>query len=482
MTSNGTLRWDAGAVLSILSFNYACGDLTLVREIARRPWLSSIDHGGHPVLEPIPPHGTRWESPKCLAATLRDLLLKEVSEVCRNHDPVYVLLSGGIDSRIIAAAVAELYRRGRLNRKPIAVTWGLADSADVVYARAVAEILEFEWEYAELKPATILRNFDSMATLLGGLVSPIHLHNMSWFERVSRNSIVLAGSYGNSIGRGEFSKKHILEEHPHIPINPHHLMSESSLSSAAAALHAEMQKTRARAPGVPRYVTCEHEGHAQYMRGMIAHSMSIISNHCRVYQVLTHPDVYSFIWSIHPSLRFGQVYAELLESLDPRLARLAIANTGRAFSGRTERSFPDLRRDIRFYRDWIRGPLFEEIAERIDAEWFVRTGLFSERGVNEVVRAVRTGVDDLRPYELFTWLGCMRQFSRWTETLGRPIAPFRSGLPGATVHVTRPPTSSGSRFRKRLQRIGPLYALVKKSKRWYLKRRAILRYPPARTG
>ena len=61
------LKYDVAAILSILSFNYACGERTLFQEIRRTPWLSTTDSQGHVTLEDIPPHGFRWDRSEQIA-------------------------------------------------------------------------------------------------------------------------------------------------------------------------------------------------------------------------------------------------------------------------------------------------------------------------------------------------------------------------------------------------------------------------------
>src|SRR3989442_721563 len=64
--------------------------------------------------------------------------------------------------------------------------------------------------------------------------------------------------------------------------------------------------------------------------------MSVINHFCSVYQMFTDPRVYSYMWSLHPSLCVDEVYAVLLGRLHPNLARLPWARTNRALRGRTE--------------------------------------------------------------------------------------------------------------------------------------------------
>jgi asparagine synthase (glutamine-hydrolysing) len=187
--SDESLTWDPAAVLSLLSFHYVCGDRTLMREIRRRPWLSSIGPEGDARLEPIPPHDTIWQSTERSAARLGSLLCDEALGVCQGRAEIYVLLSGGLDSRVVAGSMARAVREGGLDVRPVAVTWGLTDSRDYAYARAAAELLGFEWLHLDLEPRHLRENVSDAAALLGCLVSPLHLHRMTWFANVSPDAL-----------------------------------------------------------------------------------------------------------------------------------------------------------------------------------------------------------------------------------------------------------------------------------------------------
>jgi asparagine synthase (glutamine-hydrolysing) len=74
-----------------------------------------------------------------------------IERLCRYADgrPIYVLLSGGLDSRIILLGLlARGYGRVR------ALSFGRADAADVSTSRWVASVTGVDWEYVEYDAAT----------------------------------------------------------------------------------------------------------------------------------------------------------------------------------------------------------------------------------------------------------------------------------------------------------------------------------------
>ncbi len=478
---NTTVTWDISAILSILSFGYTCGDRTLINEVSRRPWLSEVGPDGQPQLKEIPKHGRRWESAVQIAGDLNNLLTKEALRVCEGRKEIYLLLSGGLDSRIVAGILAKLYHEGRLAAKPVGVTWGLDDSRDVVYGRMVADILGLGWIHVNIGAEDLVRNIEEMAFTMGTLVSPIHIHCMHWFKNVSKEALILAGSYGDSIGRAEFSGYHLLELDYLQPKNTFGLMCKEVLKSAYDGVVKDIKALHGRSTNQARYVICEHEMQGHYMRNMISQAMSVIIQYCPIYQMFTHPEVYQYMWSIHPALRNNNVYAELLERLNPRLARLPWARTNKALRGRTIGASSRWRKDFHNYAEWIKGPLFDELNCYIDPEWFAETGIFNPCKIRNLVKQARI------PYDIWLWLAAFRRMAEYIENLGGSI-----GLAsGALNNMGEFPHQLAKKKRDRLRLIlrncvflhrwvTPCRKFFRKIRRFVVKCQAILKYPPYR--
>jgi len=96
------LTLDIPAIYSFLSFGYICGDRTLFQEIMRRPWLSEDYEDGHANLLQIPKHGFLTADSGFLAKRFFNLLTAEARSVVNGYSNIYVLLTGGLDSRIVA--------------------------------------------------------------------------------------------------------------------------------------------------------------------------------------------------------------------------------------------------------------------------------------------------------------------------------------------------------------------------------------------
>ena len=430
-----SLTWDVGALLSIIGLNYPLGDRTLFREISRQPWLSRLTSAGEVELEAIPPHAFYWLDPPEAARLLRDQLFEEVRGICATGRPIYLLLSGGLDSRIIAGVLALAGKQGLWDVSPRAITWGIPECRDVHYAQLVARNLGLPWERIDLGPADLLKNVRQTSLLTGALVSPIHLHRMDWFENADENAIVVAGSYGDSVGRAEFSGLHVLDIPSLNPVNAFNLLAPEYLDDALALVEQDLQSLANRASGSPPFVLREHERQGHYMRNTIAHAMSVIDHYRPVYQMFTSREVYGAMWSLHPAARTKQVYAELLEELGSGLANLPWARTNRALRG-AAREVRNLPKEYHDYPRWTSDDLFLPLTDLVDAAWFDATGVFDGRAVRRLIDQVRRdpqarGKHGSQPHERFLWLAAVRTLV--TELAGK----------GKTVRVAPPATPSG---------------------------------------
>jgi hypothetical protein len=476
--SGAPLHWDASAVASILSYGYACGDRTLLREISRQPWLSQIDAQGEPSLLEIPPHGRAAPSPDAIAQGMRDRLLEEVVSACQGRRHVYVLLSGGLDSRIAAGVLAQGIEAGRIQAEVTAVTWGLPDCRDVAYAKAAAGLLGFGWQHVELAPEHLLENIETCAAELGSLICPIHLHRMKWFHGAPREAVVFNASYGDSIGRAEFSQQHLLEmEFLQAPY-PGPLMHPGAYRLGAPGLRADLDVLRRRSLGQPKYAVCELEGQGHYMRGLIAHAMNVLNRHCTLCQVFTSPGVYGYLWSIHPSLRTDRPYADVLERLRPGLARLPWARTNRAMRGATVGADERLRPDYHDYYGWIAGPLRDRLSDGLDVNWLAATGLFARGALEELRQGIGQRAHGDFGAQRLLWLLSLQKLGQSIEKTGVQIVPAEIEADGpppppASLRVRLGQWARGSKSAVRAYR-----RLIKPARRYFLRRRALRLYPP----
>lgn len=488
------LTWDVSAILSIISFGYPCGNRTLVNEVRRQPWLSSIRQDNEVFLEKLPQHGRLWVGPSEIAKNLEKLLCDEAYEVCKDRKEIYLLLSGGLDSRIVAGVLAKLCKEGRIDVTPIGVTWGLEDSRDVYYGRMTAETLGFKWEHIGLGPEDLAYNTEELSLHTGGLVSPVHLHRMHWFKNVSKDALVLAGSYGDSVGRAEFNGLHILELNYLYPKDIFGLLRKEVYQSAYDGIISDLKALHELNPGQPQYVYCEYEMQGYYMRNMTGQVMSVINNYCSIYQMFTNPKTYSYVWSIHPALRDNRIYGALLEKLNSRLARMPWARTNRALQGKTTGALSGLRQKFHRYKYWTGEILFERLKKNVDPEWFDATGIFNGAQITKLTEEVyrtRDGesVFGSLPHEKWLWLASFRCLAEKMAQKGKTIR-----LDDDCVHISENcpvilPEASQSFVRQIASRSVLLYKIskyckrilsttTKRFRRHKINQIAIRKYPP----
>ena len=98
---------------------------------------------------------------------LSALLLKAVGKQLRNPDKVFVPLSGGIDSRLIAGCVNRI-----VGEKLHTVSWGVDESlaeSDTVIARQVASFLRSDHHFARRESEHLQRDMGEMLYRIDGL-------------------------------------------------------------------------------------------------------------------------------------------------------------------------------------------------------------------------------------------------------------------------------------------------------------------------
>jgi asparagine synthase (glutamine-hydrolysing) len=417
------VRLDVTAIASVISFGMVGQDRTLIKEIKRQPWMSSIDKDNKVIVEVPPRHRTIWASDEIIADHLFDLLCNEAASVCEGFSEICLLLSGGMDSRIIAGVLMHLYHTGEIQSKPFAVTWGLHDSRDVVYAKNIASTLGMDWRNIEYGPETVLKNINYTVHELGLLHSPEMLHYMTWFKKYSSSVLVIAGSFGDSIGRAEFAGLHLLQLEKKQPINSYQLLKPNVFNAAKIGLKQDLDEIHMRGGcNVPSYVSNEYWMQGFRMRGGLCHALSIINNYANIYQMFTAPEVYKTMWSLHPARRDDEIYKALLERKLKKIARIPWPRTNRSLDGIKKGAVKCLRPQYHEYTKWCSGPLYQELRKRVEPEWFLETGLFSYNSINNINNLVRTSnVRVGRINDIWLWLAGFRAFIEDLENKNKKI-------------------------------------------------------------
>lgn len=364
---------DPVAVLSMLCFGYICLDRTLIKGLNRLPWLSEVDSVGGISFRLAPNHGTHEMDTAALASLLLDALRKELASICQGRERVWCLLSGGMDSRIAAAVLSDLQRHGEVVCEVHAATWGMDGCRDVIYAQKMAEHLGWQWHHIPIDSDDYWRNFENSARYLGAEVSPCHLHRMDWFSQLPKGDIVVAASYGDSVGRAEFSGKHVSGLLGLQPFERYGLISAGCLKHLLPQLKRDIWEIRNRYGERSETGWREIEQQAHYMRRLIAHALGIINRWGSMRQVFVDQSVFGLMWDQAPHTRTNNIYSQLLAQIDPKLLRIPWARTGIPFTGAPNAKPDSYPKRFHQYGSWLR----HDHAEKLEH-------LLFEKGINEL--------------------------------------------------------------------------------------------------
>jgi len=419
--SENKLSIDLTAITSFLSVGQFSKNRTLFNEIKRLPWLAEPLSGGDFTELKIPKHEFKTASDKQLANILFEKLCSEAREVIKQSSNIYILLTGGLDSRIVAGVYSYLYANGELKEKPKCLTWGLEDSRDVYYAKLMAKKLDFDWQHIPLGPETVIENIHKCGKYLGLLHSPEMLHSALWFKNLPADAMVIAGSYGDSIGRGEFSNIHLLQLERKQPKNTYDLLVPEAFVIGAKGLNEDLNYIHQRGGNdTLKYMQCEYWMQGYRMRNGLCHALSVINRYANIYQMFTSPDVYEFIWSLHPSKRDDNIYMSLLKNHFPELAKVPWARNNKSIQGNYRDK--NLRAHYHDYTKWSSGELYNEISNLVDPDWFAELGHFDKDSISQMNALVLKSHERVgRLNDIWLWLAGFRYYIDELKSEGKTI-------------------------------------------------------------
>lgn len=326
---------DLTAIVEILNNNYILGDRTLVHGINKSPWMAypSSDSSDWIYNKDLPIHDTKIHSQEEIAQTLFKLLQEELVQYVENSERIGILLSGGMDSRIVAGLLHKhmQIRSGQSPKSVVAFTWGLPESRDVVYASRIARKYNWEWIHLEIDKTQLVENITICAES-GCEVSPIHLHAIPKISKYNGLDCILAGSFGDSIGRGEYSGKKVTElkktgNRSRLK-NIGNLLRSDYLEFTEDQILNDISQYHRIFPRPEVYQQNELDNQLHYMRRMLNNCMSIINHKTPLHQMFASPKVYGYMWSLEPRLRNDYNYEIILRNYFPELLDIPWARTG----------------------------------------------------------------------------------------------------------------------------------------------------------
>lgn len=354
---------DLAGVLEVLFRRWPLGTRTLVTDLRRSPWMAEPD-GGDWTFHSIPDHGDRRLSIEQVASELVSRLKQEAEWYTEQFDDVGLLLSGGLDSRIVAGLVRELQLEDKID-DVTAFTWGVENCRDVYYAREIAEDFDWKFEYYPLD-ADVLKQNISRAGELGAEFSPLHLHALPQIRDQADVDVILAGSYGNSIGRAEYSGHHVTDLYKMVPhrLNKFGVLRNKIVSTHRETVHGDAYEYRTRIGRSETYQFREIEQQSHYLRRLLQPCMTHVAERIPLYQLFTAPDVVELMWSLDPSIRGKDHCTEVIKKLPGNLERIPNAKTGIPPAG-SEPVDDGLKKEHHEYASWLRNDLRDNVVHQI---------------------------------------------------------------------------------------------------------------------
>jgi asparagine synthase (glutamine-hydrolysing) len=360
-----------------------------------------------------------------------------------------LLLSGGLDSRIVAGILKKL--EPQLESAIACVTWGQLQSRDVTYARRIASWYDWEFFHVPYDAELVWSNIIAGSTWGGAEVAGIHLHGMNWFQSAKPTDLAIAASFGDSIGRAEFSSVHLLNLVPASIYNLAHLLLPSVARNALTI--AELDRSTAWAEAETKWNWVRHELDMQenYMRRQLCHAMDYIRQYCCLHQAYTSEKLVSYMWSISPEFRTDDIYHQLLRELDPKLYSLPWARTGTAPDGSVETD-TTLEKEFHEWGQWLRRELSPRLKPLVLSDGLQSLGIFSGIALRRIWnRFLAEPEDTFGDGESIAKLASIELARRHFD-----IRPFRRSHPWLDTgceslhHVIRASSRVGSRLARTL--------------------------------
>jgi asparagine synthase (glutamine-hydrolysing) len=321
---------DIRSVVQVISRYHCFAERTLVQGIYRTPWMARPNSANTDwEFADLPLHGDRLMPETEVAHTLFNKLQTEILSYCEGKSTVGLLLSGGMDSRIAAGVLDFLLKTGQMSVSVVAITWGMEQTRDVIYARRIAQRLGWDWLHYPMSVEDLLSNIAETAKR-GCEYSPVHLHAMPRIREIQGVDCILAASYGDSVGRAEYSGRHVTQLIPfeQYTLNWFKLLRVEAYKEISDSLARDVARYRTLFPRDDSYQQHEIDQQAHYMRRKLNHCMAVINEKTPLLHVFTSPDVFGFMWSLSPKVRTDLIYKYMLNLFQTDLSDIPWARTG----------------------------------------------------------------------------------------------------------------------------------------------------------
>jgi asparagine synthase (glutamine-hydrolysing) len=194
-------RTDRLAMAQFLTFDHVLGSRTLLEDVHLLTPGSVLIWENGQVSErsywrPIHPDYYPLRTEVAWMDDLIQHLRQAVRRQAPNGHPAGMLLSGGLDSRVILAFLAEQSEDVSLS----AFTWGISDCDDVRFARALAREAGMVHHFSELRPDWLLGGADEAIRVSDGLGNIVNMHALTIAEAAGQHAqVIYKGFLGDAM-------------------------------------------------------------------------------------------------------------------------------------------------------------------------------------------------------------------------------------------------------------------------------------------
>lgn len=379
---------DEVAIIELLSKNYILGDRTLIKGVYRSPWMAKPSDNKWEFAQ-IPTHGYNQQQPEMIASTLFMLLVDELRQYIGNASKVGIFLSGGMDSRMVAGALEYLIKEEKRDVSVCALTWGNSTSRDVVYAKEIAKRLHWEWKNYTVDSNALWNNVQEVA-YHGCEFSALHLHAIPQMRADQNFDVIVAGSYGDSVGRAEYAGSRVESVKP-IGLgiqNFSYLLRSEVYKMNREMVQNDLTNYHNQFPREKSYQQNELDYQLHYMRRMLNPCFEVFGEKAKFYQCFTRPDIVAFMWGLDPQSRTDIVYFHLQSLFKTKLTDIPWARTGLPY-GQKE-GIPDkFTRHHHSYSQWVCFDLYERIKSELLSGTLERTEIFNMNSIRFLLKKIK---------------------------------------------------------------------------------------------
>jgi len=402
---------DTTAIIEFINRFYFFADRTIVKNLNKTPWLAKPNESNSKwKFDAIPDKPQQITNELEFTNLFIEKVEQEIITYIGSAKKIGILLTGGMDSRVVAAIVHKLNNEKRINVKVRALTWGMENSRDIVYAKKIAE--KYNWEIKSFKlNAEILKQNIQITADEGCEFSPIHLHGINEVSNEKELDLILAGSFGDSIGRAEYSSKHASKLNSIATgiSNKFFFLNHNQFKKSIEKINTDIEKYSNQFSRNLDYANFEIEQMAHYMRRELNPCMTLIDRKIPLYQVFAADNVYKFVLNVPIKLRDDKLYFNILNKIDQSLLEIPWARTGKPYLKNDYLEDTKYTKGYHQYGKWIKNDLAEYINDLIFNGNLESLNIFNMKAIKYAIKINNKSnlVASNRIDELIVWLASL---------------------------------------------------------------------------